>query len=344
MNILPLFPEQTSSSLAESRPGVYRIVCAVNGRIYIGSSENVLKRLKVHLWALRNRRHPNRKLQNSWNRHGEASFSFSVVEYVDEERRLACEQRFIDTTNCLSPKKGFNVSPTATTTKGCRHSTKTLIALGEEWTITHPDGREENTRNLRIFCEQYGLDRGSMSSVSYGKCAQHKGGWKCRLASMSKEEWEALYETGRKRSRERNPNFAVGWIVTDPSGTTEVVKSLHAYCKARGLHSKHLSLVADIKIYYHKGYICRRGNMSQEEFDRLRTERRNRAQGRWAKIGKLAAKTYVVTWPNGHKEVVVGIVAFCKNHGILATCMIDVAKGKAKQHHGFKCRYATSEG
>lgn len=59
--------------------GVYCIECS-NGAIYYGSSINVNKRFYAHKNALRKNIHPNTKLQNLWNKHGENNFSFYMVE------------------------------------------------------------------------------------------------------------------------------------------------------------------------------------------------------------------------------------------------------------------------
>ncbi|MDD4242760.1 MAG: NUMOD3 domain-containing DNA-binding protein [Bacilli bacterium] len=59
-------------------------------------------------------------------------------------------------------------------------------------------------------------------------------------------------------------------------------------------------------------------------------------------VGELStkSKTYIVTFPDGHEEIVIGITNFCKINNLDNGHMIKVAKGKAKQHKGFKCRYA----
>ncbi len=60
--------------------GIYKITNKVNGYYYLGSSVNTEERKRVHWWALRNSRHENLKLQRAWNKYGEESFEFSVVE------------------------------------------------------------------------------------------------------------------------------------------------------------------------------------------------------------------------------------------------------------------------
>ena len=49
-------------------------------------------------------------------------------------------------------------------------------------------------------------------------------------------------------------------------------------------------------------------------------------------------KTYEVIRPNGEILIIKGLNEFCKNEGIDASNMCNVAKGKFKQHKGYKCR------
>lgn len=60
--------------------GVYVIYSIANQRLYIGSSLNIYKRLITHKNRLRARKHPSLHLQASWNKYGEATFQFLLLE------------------------------------------------------------------------------------------------------------------------------------------------------------------------------------------------------------------------------------------------------------------------
>lgn len=62
--------------------GVYSIVCEGNGKGYIGSSKNIQYRWKRHLRQLRKGNHENPHLQYTFNKYGESSFKFSIVELL----------------------------------------------------------------------------------------------------------------------------------------------------------------------------------------------------------------------------------------------------------------------
>jgi group I intron endonuclease len=68
--------------------GIYCIKNVISGRMYIGSSINIESRWKHHRYQLNTNRHDNHYLQNSWNKHGEGSFEFSILEVIDLTKKL----------------------------------------------------------------------------------------------------------------------------------------------------------------------------------------------------------------------------------------------------------------
>lgn len=54
--------------------GIYQIKNKINGKVYIGQSINIEKRLKRHLNDLRKLKHRNQHLQNAFNKYGEKSW------------------------------------------------------------------------------------------------------------------------------------------------------------------------------------------------------------------------------------------------------------------------------
>ena len=91
----------------------------MNGKYYIGSSSNVPQRLKTHRCKLRGNRHENEYLQAAWNKHGEDAFVFELVEALpefDTASLIAREQWYLDNTQCLNRKCGYNIAPMANKT------------------------------------------------------------------------------------------------------------------------------------------------------------------------------------------------------------------------------------
>lgn len=101
------------------KSGVYRILNLINGKSYIGSSKNLVKRMGEHRLRLRLGHHANAYLQAAWNKYGEDSFCFGIVEYCAEVDLESTEQRHIDAFGVFFENGcGYNLRPIAFTNKG----------------------------------------------------------------------------------------------------------------------------------------------------------------------------------------------------------------------------------
>jgi len=87
--------------------GVYEIV-HVDGKMYVGSSVNLQRRMAQHKNRLNAGTHRNPHLQSAWKKYGESAFTFSTIEYVAEENLLAREQYWMDAYNVV--EEGYNIA------------------------------------------------------------------------------------------------------------------------------------------------------------------------------------------------------------------------------------------
>lgn len=65
--------------------GIYKIVCSVDSKVYVGRSVDIERRFGEHKTRLRSNRHSNDHLQRAWYLHGEESFTFELIEECSEE-------------------------------------------------------------------------------------------------------------------------------------------------------------------------------------------------------------------------------------------------------------------
>lgn len=80
--------------------GIYKIQSKCKPeRCYIGSAINIQNRWSTHLCQLRKNKHGSKKLQNHYNKYGEADLLFSVLLGCDKIDLLKHEQYFIDACN-----------------------------------------------------------------------------------------------------------------------------------------------------------------------------------------------------------------------------------------------------
>ena len=93
--------------------GVYAITHPTSGRAYVGSSKDILARFGEHQRSLRRGAHHSSYLQKAWDKYGNESFHFGVLEYCSEAECIDREQYWIDQIQSSNKQFGFNLSPMA---------------------------------------------------------------------------------------------------------------------------------------------------------------------------------------------------------------------------------------
>lgn len=95
--------------------GIYAI--RRKSRMYIGSSVNIYNRWVRHRSNLRKNIHHNIHLQRAWNKYGEDSFEFVILEECDVEALLEREQYYMD--QC---SERYNIASIAGSRLGIPHT------------------------------------------------------------------------------------------------------------------------------------------------------------------------------------------------------------------------------
>lgn len=113
-------------------PSIYQIRHIESSKVYVGSAINPQKRCKEHGNALLAGRHHSRYLQRAWNKYGEGAFIFEIIEPVlFVEDLITREQHWIDTLQASNARYGYNVSPTAGSPLGVKHTDETRAKTSE---------------------------------------------------------------------------------------------------------------------------------------------------------------------------------------------------------------------
>lgn len=104
---------------------IYLIRNLVNNKIYVGSSRTVAYRWSNHRYFLKKNGHCNEILQRAWNKYGEDSFEFRVLEKLkDESLLIEQEQYWLD---LLTPE--YNILKVAGRTTGHKWSSESRAKL-----------------------------------------------------------------------------------------------------------------------------------------------------------------------------------------------------------------------
>lgn len=140
--------------------GVYQILNKINGKRYIGSAVNFMKRWSDHRTHLIKNIHPNGYLQKSVNKYGIDSFNFEIVEKVtDLTQLLQREQYWMDYYKSSDDLFGYNIRLNAQNNKGLKHSDETkqkmrLAHLGKKQSLEHIKNAADSHRGKKRTEEQ----------------------------------------------------------------------------------------------------------------------------------------------------------------------------------------------
>jgi group I intron endonuclease len=114
--------------------GIYKIVNKATGQCYVGQSQRTKKRIKEHFRLLRWNKHPNKHLQNAYNKYGADNFFGEVeIECRDLEELDRLEETFLKGDAWFEEPTVYNIADFAKAPmRGKSHSeeTKERIRLG----------------------------------------------------------------------------------------------------------------------------------------------------------------------------------------------------------------------
>ncbi len=92
------------------KSGIYSIICAINGKQYIGCSSNIYSRINNHKSILnkKNVKRDNSYLIDDWHKYGADNFDYIVLEYTTENLKDK-ECYYIELFDTINRDKGYNL-------------------------------------------------------------------------------------------------------------------------------------------------------------------------------------------------------------------------------------------
>jgi group I intron endonuclease len=175
--------------------GIYKIVNKKNGKYYVGSSMYIHNRWKKHIKMLKANDHHSPKLQRAWNKYGEDSFEFVVVEEVPNATSKSLkpiEDRYL--LECKAhPETNYNASYSATTTYHPPLSDDKKRLISEKLSAV------PRTEEWRRKIGEANRRRGRLSDASYEKMAEKlRVSMKGRINSEETRRRISLATKGKK--------------------------------------------------------------------------------------------------------------------------------------------------
>lgn len=303
--------------------GVYRIINTANGKIYIGSSIDLSTRWRKHRYDLRSNKHPNRKLQNSWNKHSESMFRFEIIELILPMFLLEREQYWLDK---LHPEYNIAISAKAPNL-GLKASPETrakmsIANLGNKRNLGKKRSPEsiEKTRLANLGKKRSPEVLAKMKIALTGRKLSDETRQKMSVSHKGLSQSEATREKMRNRVFTAETRARMSVSFTGRKHSPETIEKIR-------LKKKNVSPETRAKISESK-----KGKPAPNRGKPHTTETR-------AKISAARRKSLVVTSPDGVEQKIYGIRPFCEVHGLSISCLMNVANGKAKHHKGWKARF-----
>jgi group I intron endonuclease len=108
--------------------GIYTITNNTTNKVYIGCSKNIKARLLNHKSFLKKNKHANMHLQRAFNKYGEESFDFEILEECKEEYLYSQEHYWCNLLNVHNRQYGYNILGT-TPTRNCIFSDETKLKM-----------------------------------------------------------------------------------------------------------------------------------------------------------------------------------------------------------------------
>lgn len=166
--------------------GVYSIIHIGSGRLYIGSALFFYKRWSEHRIKLSKNIHPNKRLQNFWNKYGKENFKFEIIEVIKSPTKELLEQReqyWIDYYKSSDRNLGFNIRKISSSNLGFKHSDETK----QKMRLAHL-GKKQSSEHIKNAAASH---RGKKRTEEQAKRCAH--GWtdeqKRRQSEILKQYW-----------------------------------------------------------------------------------------------------------------------------------------------------------
>jgi group I intron endonuclease len=233
-----------SSISLQNISGIYKITNKINGKYYIGSSNNLYERWNYHIIHLTKNVHHNKHLQSSWNKYGKDNFIFSLIEKVQKSNLLIIEQKYLDKLR-KDKKSCYNL---------------TFIAGGGGFEGKKHSKDSKNKISLKLIGKYRGVDsphygkhhsektKKKLSLLKLGKSSPNKG------KKLSEEQKSKIRKSLLKIRDDISKRFRKIYTFISPNNEIITITNLKEFCKFNNLTYSRMGGVGRGVEKSHKGW------------------------------------------------------------------------------------------
>ncbi|HBI37095.1 MAG TPA: hypothetical protein DDY71_05570 [Spirochaetia bacterium] len=188
----------------EKTSGIYCIENILNNKKYIGQAQNCHKRIKAHIYNLKNNKETCIYLQRAWNKYGIANFIFYIIEKCSIQELNNKEIYYIKELQSHISSHGYNISWGGDAPmRNRKHSEETIKKFKEErrGEKNHNYGKAMSQEQKNKLSE----DRIGEKHWSYGK--KHKPETIEKMKKNNKKTALGKKWTDEKKKKRSNEYF-----------------------------------------------------------------------------------------------------------------------------------------
>lgn len=137
----------------DNKCGIYLIRNLINGKVYIGKSVNIYKRIVHHKSALTNKmkKYENDHFINAWHKYGKENFAYTILEECNIDELKEKELYWIQKYDCLNREKGYNFRYDSESGMIPNEETRKKYSLAQKKRFSNIEEREKLSKNLKKY-------------------------------------------------------------------------------------------------------------------------------------------------------------------------------------------------
>jgi group I intron endonuclease len=211
--------------------GIYKIIEINSYKTYIGQSSNMYIRYLEHIRLLRKNKHTNSHLQNAWNKYGENSFIFLIVENCEKEK---LNERELYQSSLIEKSKLYNLMKCGGAEVFNTENQKYIKKIRKNRIVSEETRKKLSESHKGIIKTKEW--RENLSKANTGKKTSYETREKNRQNRL--KEWKIRKENGWKMSEETKKKMSLakkGWKQTPEQIEANRQRAIKQWQKKREL-------------------------------------------------------------------------------------------------------------